>query len=404
MKVPPLEEQLRLIKRRAVDIIPESDLVKKLERALRTQKPLRVKLGVDPTSPDIHIAIGVVLQKLRDFQDCGHTAVLIVGDFTARIGDPSGRSAQRKMLSQAEIEANMRHYKEQALKILDPSRLEFRYNSEWLEHMNFAKLLELASRYTVAAMLERDDFAQRYQSGTPISIVEFLYPLAQAYDSVAIQADVELGGEDQRFNLLVGRAIQERCGQEPQVCFIAAPVLEGLDGVKKMSKSFGNYVGVTEPPNEIFGKLMSIPDALIERYVTFMTDLDWEKLKELHPKEQKQKLAHAIVKRYHSEAAADAALEEFERVFARKERPAEVQKVYLDKRVLKPNGTVWVVELIAPLTKSRSEAKRLIEQGAVELDGVKIAQDDQDVLFRDGLLIKVGKHRFAEFYLKEHSP
>lgn len=397
----PLEEQLQRIKRRAVEIIPETDLIKKLERALRTGKPLRVKLGVDPTSPDIHIAIGVVLQKLRDFQDCGHTAVLIVGDFTARIGDPSGRSAQRKMLSQEEIAANMRRYQEQALKILNPDRLEIRYNSEWLERMDFAKLLELASRYTVAAMLEREDFAKRYQSGTPISIVEFLYPLAQAYDSVAIQADVELGGEDQRFNLLIGRAIQERYGQEPQVCLIAAPVLEGLDGVKKMSKSFGNYVGVTEPPNEMFGKLMSIPDTLIERYVTFMTDLNWEEIKKLHPKEQKQRLAHAIVQRYHGEAAADAALAEFERVFARKERPSEVQKIYLDRRALKPNGAVWIVELVAPLAKSRSEAKRLIEQGAVELDGVKVTQIDQDVPFRDGLLVKVGKHTFAELYLKE---
>ncbi|MCS6903232.1 MAG: tyrosine--tRNA ligase [Candidatus Bipolaricaulota bacterium] len=396
----PLEEQLKRLKRRAVDIIPESDLIKKLERALRTQKPLRVKLGVDPTSPDIHIAIGVVLQKLRDFQDCGHTAVLIVGDFTARIGDPSGRSAQRKMLSKAEIEENMQRYQEQALKILDPHRLEVRYNSEWLEGMSFDKLLELASKYTVAAMLEREDFAKRFQANVPISLVEFLYPLAQAYDSVAIQADVELGGEDQRFNLLIGRAIQERYGQEPQVCFIAAPVLEGIDGVKKMSKSFGNYVGVTDPPNEMFGKLMSIPDALIERYVTFMTDLNWEEIKRLHPKEQKQRLAHAIVTRYYDEATADAALAEFERVFARKERPTEVQKIYLDKSVLKPNGTVWIVELIAPLAKSRSEAKRLIEQGAVELDSVKITRTDQDVPFRDGLLVKVGKHTFAELHIQ----
>lgn len=396
-----VDEQLKILKRRAVDIIPEADLVKKLERAQRTGKPLRVKLGVDPTSPDIHIAIGVVLQKLRDFQDCGHTAVLIVGDFTARIGDPSGRSAQRKMLSKTEIAENMRRYREQALKILDPTRLEFRYNSEWLEEMDFAKLLELASRYTVAAMLERDDFSKRFQSGTPISIVEFLYPLAQAYDSVAIQADVELGGEDQRFNLLVGRDIQERYGQEPQVCFIAAPILAGLDGAKKMSKSFGNYVGITEPPNTMFGKLMSIPDALLEKYVTFMTDRCWEELKQFHPKAQKQKMAHAVVRRYHSQEAADAALEEFERVFARKERPADVPKVFLDRAVLKSNGAIWIVDLVAPLAKSRSQAKRLIEQGAVEIDSVKISQSDYDVPFQDGLLVKIGKHTFAEFYLKE---
>lgn len=398
MKALSLEEQLRRLKRRAVDVIPEADLVKKLKRAQHTGKPLRVKLGVDPTSPDIHIGIGIVLQKLRDFQDLGHTAVLIVGDFTARIGDPSERASQRRMLSQSEVEANMREYKEQALKILDPAHTEFRYNSEWLESMDFAKLLELASKYTVAGMLERDDFSKRFQSGNPISIVEFLYPLAQGYDSVAIQADVELGGTDQRFNLLVGRALQERYGQEPQVCFIM-PLLEGLDGVKKMSKSYGNYVGLTDPPNEMFGKLMSIPDALLEKYVTLLTDLDWKEIKTLHPKEQKQKMAHAVVVRYHSAAAADAALEEFERIFARKERPTDAPKVYLNRKVLKPDGTVWIVDLVAPLTKSRSEARRLIDQGAIELDGIKIAQSDQSVLFKEGTLLRVGKHTFVEVYL-----
>ncbi len=399
MKALALEEQIKFLKRRAKAIIPEAELAKKLERAERTGTPLRVKLGVDPTSPDIHIGIGVVLQKLRDFQDLGHTAVLIVGDFTARIGDPSGRASQRKMLSKEEVEENMRLYKEQALKILDPARTGFRYNSEWLEKMDFAKLLELASKYTVAAMLERDDFAKRFQSGTPISIVEFLYPLAQGYDSVAIEADVELGGTDQLFNLLTGRALQERYGQEPQVCFIM-PLLEGLDGVKKMSKSHGNYVGITEPPNEMFGKLMSIPDALLERYVTLLTDLDWKEIKKLHPKEQKQKMAHAVVMRYHAKEAADRALEEFERIFARKERPTDLPKVYLNRKVLKPDGTVWIVDLVAPLTKSRSEAKRLIEQGAVELDGVKIAQLDQHVLVKDGALVRLGKHTFAEVHLE----
>lgn len=400
MKTPSIDEQLRWLKRRAVEIIPEGDLIKKLERSARIGKPLRVKLGVDPTSPEIHIGIGVVLQKLRDFQELGHTAVLIVGDFTARIGDPSERASQRKMLSKEEVEANMRAYKEQALKILDPQHTEFRYNSEWLEQMDFAKLLELASKYTVAAMLERDDFAKRFREGNPISIVEFLYPLAQGYDSVAIQADVELGGTDQRFNLLVGRALQERYGQEPQVCFLM-PLLEGLDGVRKMSKSYGNYVGITEHPNEMFGKLMSIPDALLEKYVRLLTDLDWEELKKSHPKEQKQKMAHAVVARYHSQQAADAALTEFERVFARKERPTAVPKLYLNTKLLKPDGTVWVVDLIALLAKSRSEAKRLIEQGAVELDGVKIAQFDQHVRVKDGALLRVGKHTFAEVHLKE---
>lgn len=394
-----LEEQLRLLKRRAVDVIPEAELVKKLERAQQAGKPLRVKLGVDPTSPNIHIGIGIVLQKLRDFQDLGHTAVLIVGDFTARIGDPSQRASQRRMLSRSEVETNMREYKEQALKILDPAHTEFRYNSEWLERMDFAQLLELASKYTVAGMLERDDFSKRFQAGNPISIVEFLYPLAQGYDSVAIGADVELGGSDQRFNLLVGRALQERYGQEPQICFIM-PLLEGVDGVKKMSKSEGNSVGITEPPSEMFGKLMSIPDALLEKYVTLLTDLDWREIKKLHPKEQKQKMAHAVVMRYHSKEAADRALEEFERIFARKERPTDAPKVYLDRNVLKPDGTVWIVDLVAPLTKSRSEAKRLIDQGAVEMDGIKIANKDQSVLFKEGTLLRLGKHTFVEVYLK----
>ncbi len=400
MKRLTLEEQLRFLKRRAVDIIPEADFVKKLERSQHTRKPLRVKLGVDPTSPEIHIGIGVVLQKLRDFQELGHIAVLIVGDFTARIGDPSERASQRKMLSKEEVAENMRQYKEQALKILDPERTEFRYNSEWLEKMDFAKLLELASKYTVAAMLERDDFSKRFHEGTPISIVELLYPLAQGYDSVAVQADIELGGTDQRFNLLVGRALQERYGQEPQVCFLM-PLLEGLDGVKKMSKSVGNYVSITEPPQQMFGKLMSIPDALIERYIKLLTDLDWEEIQKLHPKEQKQRMAHAVVARYHSREAADRALAEFERIFARKERPTDVPKLSVDKRLIKPDGTIWIVDLIAPLVKSRSEAKRLIEQGAVEVDGVKITQFDQSVPYREGSLVRVGKHTFAEVSLKE---
>jgi tyrosyl-tRNA synthetase len=402
MKRLSIEEQLCFLKRRAVDVIPEAELVKKLERVQHTGKPLRVKLGVDPTSPDIHIGIGIVLQKLRDFQDLGHTAILIVGDFTARIGDPSERASQRKMLSKDEVETNMRLYKQQASKILDPGRTEFRYNSEWLESMDFARLLELASKYTVAGMLERDDFSKRFQAGNPISIVEFLYPLAQGYDSVAIHADVELGGTDQRFNLLVGRALQERYGQEPQVCFIM-PLLEGLDGVKKMSKSYGNYVGITEPPNEMFGKLMSIPDALLEKYVTLLTDLDWKEIKKLHPKEQKQKMAHAVVMRYHSAQAAGVALEEFEKVFSRREHPTDAPKIYLDRKLLKPDGTVWIVDLVSQLAKSRSEAKRLIDQGAVEVDGLKVFKSDQDIPFKEGMLVRVGKHTFAEIYLSPSS-
>lgn len=396
-----VSEALAVIQRRAVEIIPEADLRRKLERSQRTGKPLRVKLGVDPTAPDIHLGISIPLRKLRDFQDLGHTAVLIVGDFTARIGDPSERNTTRPLLSVEQIERNMKTYREQAFKILDPDKTEFRYNSEWLAGMSFKEIMELTSRYTVARMLERDDFSVRFREGQSITLLEFLYPLAQAYDSVAVQADVELGGTDQRFNLLVGREIQERYGQEPQAVVIM-PLLEGTDGVKKMSKSYGNYIGITEPPNEMYGKLMSIPDAMIEKYVALLTDLDWVQLKKEHPKDQKSVLAHEIVKMYHGEEAARAATEEFERTFSRGERPQDVPKVALAQHQLRPNGTIWIVDLLAAsgLVGSRSDARRLIEQGAVELDGQKINAVQIDVPVKNGMLLRVGKHRFAEIQIR----
>jgi tyrosyl-tRNA synthetase len=396
-----IQEALSIIRRGVVDLIPEADLIKKLERAQRTGKPLRVKLGLDPTAPDIHIGFGVVLHKLREFQDLGHTAILIVGGFTARIGDPSDRSTTRRMLTPEEVESNVSDYKRQAFKILDSKKTEFRDNSEWLEHLDFAQLLELTSRYTVAGMLEREDFSKRFKEGNPISIIEFMYPLAQAYDSVAIRADIELGGTDQRFNLLIGRAIQERYGQEPQVC-ILTPLLEGLDGVKKMSKSLGNYVGIDEPPNSMFGKLMSIPDALIEKYVKLASKLDWEKVKNEHPKILKEKMAWSVIERYHGQPAADAALEEFERVFSRKERPTDAKKVFLEKTFLQANGKVKIIDLIAQtgLTKSRSEARRLVEQGAVQVNEVQIDSFEAEVPFKEGSLVKVGKKLFAEVHLK----
>ena len=332
----------------------------------------------------------------------GHIGVLIVGDFTGRIGDPTDRTATRKLLSKEEVEHNMALYKEQAFKILDPKRTEFRYNSEWLASMNFEKLIELASKYTVARMMERDDFSKRFREGKPITILEFLYPLAQAYDSIAVQADVEIGGTDQKFNFLAAREIMERYGMEPQV-IMTMPLLEGTDGVLKMSKSFHNDIGIDEPPNEIYGKLMSIPDHLIEKYVKLCTELSWDDIKRLHPKTQKQKLAWEIVRMYHSEEAADASQAEFERVFARKERPTEAQKVFIDAQHLKADGTIWIIELIEQtrLVKSRSEARRLIEQGAVEIDGQKISSADYDLKFKDGLLLKLGKKSFVEIYLKE---
>ncbi len=392
------EAQVARLKERATHLITEADLLAKLKQ----NRPLRVKLGVDPTAPDIHIGISVVLWKLRQFQDLGHQAVLIVGDFTARIGDPSGRSVTRPVLSVEAIARNMESYREQVFKILDPQRTEFRYNSEWLAPLSFEDLLKLTSRYTVARLLERDDFSARFKANNPISVLEFLYPLAQAYDSVAIQADVELGGDDQLFNLLAGRDIQERYGQGPQVVLVT-PLLEGTDGVKKMSKSYGNYIGITEAPNEIYGKLMSIPDSLIEKYAHLLTDLDWNTLRGQHPKEQKQALARAVVSLYHHEVAAQQAEEEFEQIFAQGGRPKEAKRVVIPRTILKHDDTIWIVDLLeqSGLVSSRSEAKRLIAQGAVELDGRRAESVDSDVEIKDGMLLRVGKHRFVELSVAE---
>lgn len=397
-----VEEQLAQIKQGSVDLIREEDLLKKLQRSRQSGKPLRVKLGVDPTAPDIHLGIAVVLRKLRQFQELGHLAVLIVGDFTGRIGDPSARASTRKLLSLEEIQRNMKDYQRQAFKILEPSLTEFRYNSEWLASMNFEGLIELASKYTVARMLERDDFAQRFSEGRPITILEFLYPLAQAYDSIAVQADVELGGTDQKFNLLVGREIQERYGQEPQV-ILTMPLLEGTDGIKKMSKSEDNYIGIEETPQNIYGKLMSIPDELIEKYFRLGTDVPYNSVKDLPPRKQKGRLAWEIVKIYHGKEKADEAQAEFERVFVEKERPKEVEQVFIKKEFIKEDGTIWIVDLVeqSGLVASRSEARRLIEQGAIEIDGRKINTTDYDLRFQEGMLLRVGKKRFVETKIKE---
>lgn len=394
--------QLQELQQRTSQIYTEADLLAKLQRAAQSGEPLRVKLGIDPTAPDIHLGIGIVLWKLRQFQDLGHQVVLIVGDFTARIGDPSGRSATRPVLSPEAIARNMESYREQAFKILDQERTEFRYNSEWLAPLTFEQILGLTSRYTVARLLERDDFSTRFKDNQPISVLEFLYPLAQAYDSVAVRADVELGGDDQLFNLLAGREIQERYGQEPQVAIIT-PLLEGTDGVKKMSKSYGNYIGITEPPGEIYGKLMSIPDALTEKYVKLLTPLDWETLRSNHPKAQKQALAREVVRLYHGDEAGKRAQEEFERVFAQGSRPRDIQRVAIKRSALNPDGAIWIVDLLAHcgLVSSRSEARRLIAQGAVELDGQRVASVDFDLQVKEGLLLRVGKHRFVELGIAE---
>lgn len=365
---------------------------------------MRVKLGIDPSAPHITLGHSVPMAKLRQFQDLGHQAVLIVGDFTRRIGDPSERTTTRPPISEEEIKKYMQTYQEQAFKILDPKRTLIKYNSEWLSRLSLKDIIRLTSTYTVARMLEREDFAKRFAQGAPITMMEFLYPLVQAYDSVAIEADVELGGLDQRFNFAITRHIQREYGQDPEV-IVLMPLLLGTDGRHVMSQSRGNYIGIAEPPFEMFGKLMSIPDEIVPQYVELLTEISWERLKSLHPKARKQRLAWEIVKTFHSAQLADSAQEEFERVFARKERPKETPKVFIDQKLVKTDGTIWIVDLVeqAGLVKSRSEARRLIAQGAVELDGQKVSSVDYDLKFKEGLLLKVGKKSFVEIHLKEEA-
>jgi tyrosyl-tRNA synthetase len=394
-----VERQLRLMEKNAETLLPREELAQKIARSLETGKPLRVKLGIDPSAPELTLGHAVVLRKLRQFQDLGHLAVLVVGDFTARIGDPSGRSKAREPLSPETIAENMKTYREQAFRILDPSRTEVRYNSEWLGKLTFADILVLTSRYTVARMLEREDFAKRFQEGSPISIMEFLYPLAQAYDSVAVEADVELGGSDQRFNLLVGRDIQEAYGQEPQV-ILTMPLLIGTDGVRKMSKSWGNYIAISEPPEEQFGKLMAIPDELMPQYFRLLTDIDWEEVAHLHPKEAKKKLAWTVVASLHGVEEAEKAQAHFERVFE-EERPPEVLQEVPVGHLLDEAGKAPLVEILlaSGFVASKSEARRLIAQGGVWLDGVKVATGEERVAIRPGMILRVGRRRFARLIL-----
>jgi len=394
-----VERQLRLIERHAETLLPREDLVRKLERALAEGRPLRVKLGIDPSAPELTLGHAVVLRKLRQFQDLGHLAVLVVGDFTARIGDPSGRTKTREPLSPETIAENMKTYREQAFRILDPARTEVRYNSEWLAELTFAEVLKLTSHYTVARMLEREDFAKRFQEGSPITLMEFLYPLAQAYDSVAVRADVELGGSDQRFNLLVGRAIQEAYGQEPQV-ILTMPLLIGTDGVRKMSKSWGNYIGIAEPPEEQFGKLMAIPDELMPQYFRLLTDIEWEEVAHLHPKEAKKRLAWTVVASLHGVEEADRAQAHFERVFEEERPPERLPEVSVG-HLVDAEGMADVASLLvaAGLVASKSEARRLLVQGGIWVDGEKLPADQQRIRVRPGMILRVGRRRFARLLL-----
>jgi len=380
------------------DLIPREELKAKLRESEKEGRPLRVKLGVDPSSPDLTLGHAAVFRKLRQFQDLGHTAVLVVGDFTRRIGDPSGRSQTRSVMSAEEIEENMVDYERQAFRILDPERTEFRYNSEWLGKLSFEDIIELTSKYTVARMLERDDFSTRYQNNQPISILEFLYPLAQAYDSVAIDADVELGGSDQRFNLLIGRHIQREFNQEPQI-ILTVPLLEGTDGEMAMSQTRGNYIGLNEPPAEVYGKVMSLPDKVMPNYFRLLTEVSFRELKDLHPKEQKKRLAREVVGLIYSAVEAQHAEEEFEQVFEQGEKPSQMKEIQLSSDQIKEDGTVWIVDLldISGFASSRSEARRLVKQGGVKVDDEKVETVDCDPLLDERLILQVGKTNFARF-------
>lgn len=391
-----------LIKRGVSEIIPEGELVRKIEKSIQNQTPLNIKLGCDPSRPDLHLGHSVVLRKLRQFQDLGHQAILIVGDFTGMIGDPSGRSKTRPSLSIEETRLNGQSYFDQATKILSASKVKMVYNSEWLAQMNFADVIRLASKYTVARMLERDDFTIRYKAGEPISVHEFLYPLAQAMDSVAIDSDVELGGTDQKFNLLVGRDIQREFGKEPQV-ILTMPILVGTDGTEKMSKSLDNYIGISESPREMYGKTLSISDALIHDYFLLATDISADELAALkkdlekesvNPRDIKRSLARKIVSMYHSDQEAGAAEAEFDRIFVKKDVPDELETFSYGT----PNGTVGILQLLldAKLVDSKGEARRLIEQGGVSVDGMKIADINASVQLLRPVVVKVGRRRFLK--------
>jgi tyrosyl-tRNA synthetase len=391
-----------LIRRGAAEIIPEDDLARKLERSIATHQPLRVKLGCDPSRPDLHLGHSVVLRKLREFQDLGHQAILIVGDFTGMIGDPSGRSKTRPPLTIEETRRNGQSYFEQATRILSTKKIQMLYNSEWLGKMSFADVIMLGSRYTVARMLERDDFEKRYGAGEPISIHELLYPLAQAMDSVAVQADVELGGTDQKFNLLVGRDIQREYAQEPQV-ILTMPILPGTDGVEKMSKSLDNYIGIDESPRQIYGKTLSIPDPLIPAYFLLATPTpgpEVDRIREqltdpsLNPRDLKRRLARTLVALYHDEKAARAAEEEFDRVFVRKDIPDEVPEAAVEAD---PIG-IGIIRLLTltGLASSNGEARRLIEQGGVSADGARISDVNAVLPLTAPVMLKVGKRKFLK--------
>ncbi|NBC26824.1 MAG: tyrosine--tRNA ligase [Bacteroidetes bacterium] len=400
MSFPSVEHQLEVIKRGAVEIVPEPELVEKLKNSRASGDPLKIKLGCDPTRPDLHLGHSVILRKMRQFQDLGHHIILIIGDFTALIGDPTGQNKTRPSLSAEEIKENAKSYLDQAGRILDRDKTEIVYNSDWLGPISFEDVIKLSSRLTVARMIERDDFSKRFSSNEPISLHEFLYPLAQGQDSVHLRSDVELGGTDQKFNLLVGRDLQRADGQDPQVCLMM-PLLEGTDGSKKMSKSYDNYIGISEPPNDMYGKVLSIPDHLIYRYYELVTDLPTEELPGIKqnvsadPRNTKHDLAFRITRMYHGASAAKQARKHFEQTVVNKEVPDDAPEFMFDA-----GSTHRLLDIIsdAGLTQSNGQTKRMIKQGGVTINDEKIKDINHEITFTEGdsLNLKVGKRKFAK--------
>ncbi|MFW5770584.1 MAG: tyrosine--tRNA ligase [Spirochaetota bacterium] len=400
-----ITNNIELLKRGTEEIIPLDEFTSKLDRSEKENKPLIVKAGFDPTAPDIHLGHTVLLRKMRHFQDMGHMVYFLIGDFTGMIGDPSGKSETRNRLTREEVMENAETYKKQVFRILDNEKTKIVFNSSWCQSMTFADVLDLTARYNVARMLERDDFSNRYKDNKPISILEFMYPLVQGYDSVALKADIELGGTDQKFNLLVGRDLQREYGQEPQV-IMTVPLLVGLDGVQKMSKSLNNYIGIEESPREIFGKVMSISDEVMFLYYELVTDVPREQINEsrkgleageLHPRDVKVKLAKEICKQFHDEEAANNAEAEFNRIFVNKDVPDDIDEYAIPEDELS-DGKIWIIKLLVltGMAKSNGEARRLIKGGGVSIDGEKITDEDLEMSFDSESIIKVGKRRFIK--------
>ncbi|MGG6310044.1 tyrosine--tRNA ligase [Paenibacillus macerans] len=405
-----VERQLKVISRGVVEIVPEDELKRKVMKSVVTGKALKVKLGLDPSAPDIHVGHTVVMQKLRQFQEMGHQVQLIIGDFTGRIGDPTGKSETRKQLTEEDVQRNAETYRQQIFKILDPAKTQVNFNSEWLAPMTFADVVKLSAKVTVARMLERDDFTKRYTSGQPISIHEFFYPLMQGMDSVALESDIELGGTDQKFNLLMGRTLQKEYGKDTQVA-IMTPIIEGLDGVQKMSKSLGNYIGINEAPNEIYGKAMSVPDELMTKYYELVTDLSGEELAVLtegiqsgavHPRDAKMKLAYTLVRMYHGAEAAEAAQEHFVTVFQQRALPEDIEEKEIPAAELE-DGKIRLIKLLTLIdfAASNGEAKRSIQQGAVKLNEEKIDDPNAEIWLAGGEIIQVGKRKFAKLLVNK---